>query len=357
MTESVTPAQRREAWSVFLLLLPCYALLPRPGPARWAGFAGIAAVCGYILFFSPHRRQDPASRRSLLEAPAVFGITLVGLWGALPHPGLGRSVGAGILAAVVAYILLVSARVHGDAPGDWGVASPRENAAKLLGPEGRRLRWAWVALNLALAALCFFLPELPLAVLRRALRFVTGLRIEPVLAPALLAVSAVAALNLLGALLRLDNLGRAARIVGAYLAALCAVALLGGYYYIYVVGGGRVELQVLHGLAGLGAYFFWGTLQELLFLSYFNTRIRKGLDSAPLSALLTAVIFSLHHLPAYTLTVLCFLLGIVWARIFQAAPNLLVLGLGHGATGGLWSLFKIMDMTPIKIKMSVGPFG
>jgi len=113
----------------------------------------------------------------------------------------------------------------------------------------------------------------------------------------------------------------------------------------------------MRGLRGMGAYVIWGTLQEVLFLSYFNTRIRKSFSSPLTAAVVTAMVFALFHLRAYTLMAICFGIGIVWGLLFQAAPNLFLMGLAHGVSGGFGTMFQVVGMKLVKINARVGPFN
>jgi len=109
--------------------------------------------------------------------------------------------------------------------------------------------------------------------------------------------------------------------------------------------------EYLRGL--LGRYILWGTIQQLLFLSFLNTRFRKGISDPRLSALATGLCFGLIHAPVWSLAFLTFLGGTAWAWCFQRAPHLFLAGFVHGALGTLLGVFLADPWVP----MRVGPLS
>jgi len=103
----------------------------------------------------------------------------------------------------------------------------------------------------------------------------------------------------------------------------------------------------------LGRYILWGTIQQLLFLSFLNTRFRKGISNPMASALMTGLCFGLIHAPVWSLAWITFFGGTVWAWCFQRAPNLFLAGLVHGILGTLLGLLLSDPWFP----MRVGPFS
>lgn len=352
-------SDRVEFLVLFLLLLPFYGwFLRTPGVLRVFGYVYLAAISGYLIWFSPHRRLDPEGRRSLLEAPAMVAWAMIWIWVVLPAGDLGRLIGTISLVLTSMYILFVAGPLNGDTLAERGLGSPLEFWRQLR--SGERCGAARVVLlgvNLLLVGACLLAPEVMGELVKTLARRSFGIRLSELPSPGMLLLILLPIGNLLVAFLRYDNLREAGTIIGCYIAAAAAFVAVAGYLYIYVYNGGWVEFTPRRAVSGMGAYVLWGTLQELLFLSYFNTRIRKGFSSPWPAALLTAIVFSIFHINAYTLMFVCFLIGIVWAFIFQAAPNVILLGFTHGISGGFGSAFLVKGMTIFRIKASVGPFN
>lgn len=342
----------REFTALWALLVPFYLwMLPSGSPLA---FAYVAPIAAYGFFVSPHRRADPAARASLLEVPLVFVWIMAVLWGVMPR---ARIPGGALLAITLGYVLFGSARRHGDTAEDWGLGSWGRTRAALAGPHGAAIRAAFVGFNVAVVASCLLAPGFASDVARGVLRRCLGVKIAEPLPAAATAAMALGLGNALLGCVRWDNLRVAARAVGLYTLGLLLVVSTAGWAYIYAWSGGWVELDPVRGLTSMLSYSIWGLLQELLFLGYFNTRIRKGMDSPLLAALWTSFVFSLFHLKAYALTAICFAIMHVWALIFMRAPNLFALAVAHGVSGGFGGLLHVKGMELIRIKGSVGPFN
>ena len=102
-------------------------------------------------------------------------------------------------------------------------------------------------------------------------------------------------------------------------------------------------------------YTMWGIVQQYLFLSYFNTRFRKGFENSKrgqfLCALFTGLCFGLIHMPFLPLSTLTFIGGFLYAYFFgkDKYRNLFIVGIAHGFGGTLVSM-----LTPMV--MNVGPW-
>jgi membrane protease YdiL (CAAX protease family) len=75
--------------------------------------------------------------------------------------------------------------------------------------------------------------------------------------------------------------------------------------------------------------FGWGLAQQYVLQSFINRRAQLVLGRGWLSILLVAAVFSALHLPNVWLVIATFTGGVVWAAVYQRAPNLFALALSH----------------------------
>jgi len=115
-------------------------------------------------------------------------------------------------------------------------------------------------------------------------------------------------------------------------------------------------------------YVFWGALQQLLFCSYFGTRLRKGFAPAEPPenmwkvrlgvAVLNGAFFGIIHINSWSLVMVCWLLGcfLSWVFMEDRNRNLIALGFIHGFLGSSvgW-LFDGDKAGGFEIEMGVGP--
>lgn len=174
-------------------------------------------------------------------------------------------------------------------------------------------------------------------------------------------------------MLRLDNFGPSLKFIIAFIIITIPLILLfnlmfqlieptlgpllEGNPYMSFRGDTAAERLLNLDLIAVGGqwagYVFWGWLQQMLFLSVFNTffarafeiRERKGLI---LAAFCTALYFGLIHIPNFWLSLFTFISGFVWALYFMQERNLMAMGIVHGFGGTL-----LNKLAPISF--SVGP--
>ena len=127
---------------------------------------------------------------------------------------------------------------------------------------------------------------------------------------------------------RLDNFGRAARLLAAPMLAVAAVLVGAGWYtssldFLRWKGGTSI-----FGLPVLS--LLWGPLQQYALQGFINRRAQAVWGRGWASVLVVAAVFAALHLPNPWLVVATFAGGLLWAYVYQRAPNLIALGLSHG---------------------------
>jgi len=138
--------------------------------------------------------------------------------------------------------------------------------------------------------------------------------------------------------LRLDNFLYAARLLGApMLLALIALIAIG-------YGNGSIGMPRLsadwHRARTLSWLLWWALLQQYALQAIVNRQAQIIWGKGARSISMVALIFASLHLPNLPLMFATFAGGLVWASVYQRAPNLIALALSHSimTVALIWAL-------------------
>ncbi|HYG12299.1 MAG TPA: CPBP family glutamic-type intramembrane protease [Pyrinomonadaceae bacterium] len=126
---------------------------------------------------------------------------------------------------------------------------------------------------------------------------------------------------------RIDNLWQALRLLMPPMVAVILLLVLAGWLFGSLRMGG-----IRPGRSLVFTYFWlfcWGLLQQYSLQGFINRRAQMVWGRGSRSILLVASVFALLHLPNLWLMVATFSGGLLWAWVYQRAPNLFALAFSH----------------------------
>jgi uncharacterized protein len=143
---------------------------------------------------------------------------------------------------------------------------------------------------------------------------------------------------------RLDNFLRAAKLL-----VLPMIVVAGLCVSLGLIFGTRPDLFRWHperpitGQLALG--FAWGFVQQYVLQSFINRRAQIVWQKGVRSVVLTAFVFSFLHFPNPWLMLVTFIGGLVWAFVYQRAPNLFALAISHSLM--TWVVVSTLPMSAL----------
>jgi membrane protease YdiL (CAAX protease family) len=126
---------------------------------------------------------------------------------------------------------------------------------------------------------------------------------------------------------RLDNFWQAVRLLVLPLAVVTALLFAFGWYFSTLDLTRWRGGTSIFGVAVLS--LLWGPLQQYALQGFINRRAQVVFGPGWMSIIFVALVFATLHLPNPWLTAATFAVGLLWAYVFQRAPNIIAIGISH----------------------------
>jgi membrane protease YdiL (CAAX protease family) len=126
---------------------------------------------------------------------------------------------------------------------------------------------------------------------------------------------------------RLDNFWQAVRLLALPLAVVTALLFAFGWYFSSLDLTRWRGGTSIFGVAVLS--LLWGPLQQYALQGFINRRAQLVFGPGWLSVIFVALVFAALHLPNPWLTAATFAVGLLWAYVYQRAPNIIAIGISH----------------------------
>jgi membrane protease YdiL (CAAX protease family) len=143
---------------------------------------------------------------------------------------------------------------------------------------------------------------------------------------------------------RFDNFFRALKLLLLPMLAIGILSLVIG-----LLAGARPNFTRWHSnrwlVAQLALGFGWGFVQQYVLQAFVNRRAQVVWQPGVMSVLLTALVFALLHLPNPWLMLVTMIGGLVWAFVYQRAPNLFALAVSHSVM--TWILVSTLPVSAL----------
>lgn len=355
---------------------------------RWLAFLIFPYIQAVIYYASKHREpteihtsigetefDNYSKRHNLIEGIFIEALIMFSIWFLIYYLGMVNQLvvfeylGYALLGLGGLYVLFISHYLHRDSWHGIGLSKPLEIKELLSNYDANKKRQLIILLVILGVVFNFlFLPNWSLILIRFGMRgrdpegyaFLTTTAGGTVVA---VIVGIIVYIALALFLIRWDNFVSTFKSMLPFIVIFCLGIVITGVIYA-AVGNDWTKFENFKWISSdsdsfithSSFYTMWGMVQQYLFLSYFNTRFRKGFSNTKTGqigcAICTGLCFGLIHMPELPLSTLTFIGGFMYSYFFgkDSSRNLFIMGIAHGIGGTLVGMLTPMVMV-------VGPWG